>query len=100
MTYETFADIIKTLQETDKAIDELYARKVDLIEFMDPYHKIIHLLIKEVYGEGGADWFSWFCYENDFGKKKYQAWDENENLICQTVKGTWKFLEENYNRLK
>jgi hypothetical protein len=100
MTYETFSDIIKTLQETDRTLDELYARKVDLLDFVDPYHKIINILIKEVYGKEGADWFSWFCYENDFGKKKYEAWDENKNLICQTVKSTWKFLEENYNKIK
>ena len=98
MIYETFLEIVETLQETDKTINNLYHNGVDLMEFVDPYHKIITLLILEVYGKEGADWFSWFCYENDFGQKGVGAWDENENPICHSFESTWEFLEENYNK--
>ena len=94
MTLEKFTELINTLQTESDIISDLYKNKVDLIEFVDPYHSIITLLITEIYGEEGHDWFSWFCYENDFGKKKMEAWDENENPICYDVESLWRFLEE------
>lgn len=94
MNLETFTQIIETLQKESETIGDLYERKVDLIEFTDPYHGVISLLLREIYGEDGHDWFSWFCYENDFGKKKMEAWDENENPICYDVESLWRFLEE------
>jgi hypothetical protein len=98
MTYETFLKITLTLQKADRVLRDLYKNNVDLLEFVDPYQNVIMLLIKEVYGEEGADWFSWFCYENDFGQKGVGAWDENENPICHSFESTWEFLEENYNK--
>ena len=98
MTYETFLKITLALQKTDRELQELYKKRVDLLHFVDPYHDIIALLIREVYGEEGADWYSWFCYENDFGQKGVGAWDENENPICHSFESTWEFLEENYNK--
>lgn len=94
MTLEKFTELINSLQTESDIISDLYKNKVDLIEFVDPYHSIITLLITEIYGEEGHDWFSWFCYENDFGKKKMEAWDENENPICYDVESLWRFLEE------
>ena len=94
MTLEKFTELINSLQTESDIISDLYKNKVDLIEFVDPYHSIITLLITEIYGEEGIDWFSWFCYENDFGKKKMEAWDENENPICYDVESLWRFLEE------
>jgi hypothetical protein len=45
------------------------------MDLVDPYYMIIDRLMKEVYGEEGADWFNWFCFENDFGTKGLEAWD-------------------------
>jgi hypothetical protein len=117
MTYETFLKITLTLQKVDRELHELYKRNVDLLEFVDPYQNIIMLLIREVYGEEGADWYSWFCYENDFGQKdwsktrnvivngeledrevEYGAYDENGNPICYSFESTWEYLEKNYNK--
>lgn len=98
MTYETFLKITLTLQKADRELHELYKRNVDLLEFVDPYQNIIALLIREVYGEEGADWYSWFCYENDFGQKGIGAWDENKNPICYSFESTWEYLEKNYNK--
>jgi len=98
MTYETFLKITLTLQKADREVHELYKRKVDLLEFVEPYQDIIMLLIREVYGEEGADWYSWFCYENDFGHKGVGAWDENKNPICYSFESTWEYLEKNYNK--
>jgi len=94
MTYETFLKLTLELQRQERIVDDLYKNKIDLLEFIDPYHGLIHLLIKEIYGEEGVDWWSWFCYENDYGQKGLEAWDENKNRICYSLESLWKFLEE------
>jgi len=96
MTYENFLKLTLGLQKQDRIIDELYKHKVDLIEFADPYHQIISTLIREIYGEQGLDWFSWFCYENDYGQGGLEAWDEDKNPICYSHESLWQFLEENH----
>ena len=73
MTYERFLKIIMTLKNQDERIDNLYQNKVDLIDFVDPYQSVITELIKEVYGEDGYDWFSWFCYDNEYGHKVFDT---------------------------
>lgn len=94
MTHENFLKITLELQKQERIIDNLYKNNVDLLEFIDPYHGLIHLLIKEIYGEEGVDWFSWFCYENDYGQGTLEAWDENKNRICYSHESLWEFLEE------
>ena len=94
MTLEKFTEIINILREESGRLTDLYKMKVDLIDFVDPYHSIITSLIKEIYGEEGCDWFSWFCYERDFGAKEVGAWDENKNPICYDVESLWNYLEE------
>ena len=93
MTYETFLKITLELQRQERIVDDLYKNKIDLLEFIDPYHGLIHLLIKEIYGEEGVDWWSWFCYENDFGRKKMEATDKGK-LICQDIKSLWEFVNQ------
>ena len=95
MTYENFLKITLELQKQERIVDNLYKNNVDLLEFIDPYHGLIHLLIKEIYGEEGVDWWSWFCYENDFGQKGLEAWDADKNPICYDLKSLWEFLEAN-----
>lgn len=100
MTYERFLKITTTLKMQDEVVHDLYERKVNLIEFVDPYHQVITELIKEVYGDEGYDWWSWFCYESEYGTKGMQAWDENKNSICYDYKSTWEYLEKHYSKLK
>lgn len=93
MTYERFLKVTKSLKKQDETVSTLYKKKVDLLDFVDPYHSVITELIKEVYGEEGYDWWSWFCYESDYGSKGIGAWDENGNPICYDYKSTWEYLE-------
>jgi hypothetical protein len=93
MIYEDFSKIVSELQKQEQVIDELHKLNVGLIEFVDPYHSIITTLINEVYGEEGADWFFWFCYENNFGTKGLEAWDTDKNPICYSVKSLWEYIE-------
>lgn len=102
MEYEDFLKVTLSLQKESRVISELYDLKVDLIEFVDPYHAIISTLIKTIYGVNGLDWFSWFCYERNFGQEvstdkdgnpTHAATDENGNPICYSFESLWEFLE-------
>ncbi len=94
MTYENFLEVVLGLKAESERLDKLYQLGVDLINFSDPYDKIIQVLLLEVYGEEGYDWISWFCYENDFGQKGLGAWDENKNPICHSFESLWEYVEK------
>jgi hypothetical protein len=100
MTYETFLKIVLQLQKQDRVIHELYKYKVDLLDFVDPYHDTISTLMKEIYGYEGFDWFSWYCFENEYGTRGMEAFDENENRICYSHESLWEFLEANHKQTK
>ena len=93
MKYEKFEKIINNLKIQDFIIDDLYSKKVDLMEFVNPYNYIIETFIEEMYGEEGYDWVIWFCYENDFGSGELTANDDEGNPICYDVKSLWEYIE-------
>ena len=93
MTYERFLKVILSLQKEERTIRTLYKNGVDLVNFVEPYHTIINELIKEIYGEGGYEWFSWYCYDNEFGQKGLEALDQDGNPICYSHESLWKYLE-------
>lgn len=95
MEFSSFEKFILLLKEEVSKIHKIYEGGIDLINFVDQYHEMIRILITEIYGESGYDWFTWFCYENDFGTKELEAWDENKNPICYDVKSLWEYLEKN-----
>jgi hypothetical protein len=123
MEYQTFSEIILLLKHESERTSKLNKLGVDLIDFNDGLHRIITLLVKEIYGQEGYDWFSWFCYESDFGEKdwsqhecykviegktvkihdkgevRYGATDENDNPICYSIKSTWEYLEQNHKKI-
>jgi len=93
MEYSKFKEITNAIKQQDQVISKLYKQKVDLLDLVDPYHAIITNLIKEIYGEVGYDWWSWFCYENNFGTGKLEAWDKEGKPICYNLKSLWEYLE-------
>jgi hypothetical protein len=124
MTYENFLRVILQQQKCDKVVGEAYKLNIDLMDFVDPYHHIISTLIKEIYGEGGYEWYSWFCYESEYGQRdwslapcyekndkgemelihdegevRFGAYDEDKNPICYSHESLWEYLEKNH-RLK
>lgn len=120
MELATFSQIVLKLKDHDEKIRKIYKLGVDIIDFQEDLRSIITLLIKEVYGEEGEDWFSWFCYEADYGEKDWSkhdcykmidgvmtkirdageqthgAFDEDGNPICYSIESTWEYLEKNY----
>ena len=120
MTYGNFLKVILHQQKMDIQVDKAYELKIDLIDFVDGYNQITSTLIKEIYGEDGYEWYSWFCYESDYGTKdwsnkpsyktdkdkkivsefeagefRYGAYDENDNPICYSFESLWEYLEQN-----
>jgi hypothetical protein len=122
MKYQTFSQIVLRLKQESEKSQKLYKLGVDTTELNDGLHQIISLLIEEIYGEEGLDWFSWFCHESDFGKRdwsqqdcyqivdgktvkirskgesRHGATDENGNPICYSIKSTWEYLEKNHKK--
>jgi hypothetical protein len=96
MTYENFLKVILQQQKSDRVISEAYKLNIDLLEFVDPYHHIISTLIKEIYGEEGYDWYSWFCYENDYGTGTLTANEADGTPICYSHESLWGYLEINH----
>jgi len=121
MEYNDFLKVVMTLQKMDRVISKTSELKVDLIDFVDPYHGIISVLIKNIYGEEGLSWFEWYCYESDFGQRdwskgdcyrqkadgsmelmykdgevRFGAYDEKDNPICFSHESTWEYLEKNH----
>ena len=96
MTYENFLKVILRQQVLDRQIDEAYKLKIDLIEFVDGYNVIISTLIKEIYGEDGYGWYSWFCYENDYGQGTLIANEADGTPICYSHESLWEYLEKNH----
>ena len=121
MTLASFKEIIELLKKQQFRTDMAMNLRIDIIEFSDPIYQVVDILIEEIYGKNGHDWFSWFCYDNDFGRRdwsqghgftmdisgnlipmrkspgdKFGAHDENGNPICYSVESNWEFLEGNY----
>jgi hypothetical protein len=119
MTYEDFLAVGLRLQKIEKIRLELMKLGVDVLDLFEPYDEIVMTLIKEIYGEEGLDWFSWFCYESEFGQKdwskaatyiknddgtstkvheagekRYGATDEEGNPICYDWESLYNYLEQ------
>jgi hypothetical protein len=97
MDYIKFQKIILALRDISEDLRQLYSKKIDLINFVEPYDSIIAELLKEIYGEQGYEWIAWYCYEKDFGRREdLTAHDENNNPICYDLKSLWEYVEKTY----
>jgi hypothetical protein len=123
MKYERFLKITLGLKQESEKLTNIHKLGIDLYDLVDSYHAIINELIIEVYGDEGYDWWSWFCWESDFGQKdwskgptykikedgtselvnekgevRWGAHDAEGNPICYSFESTWDYLEKNYKR--
>lgn len=95
--FEIFEQIVNELDKIRTRVSGARKLGIDLIEYEEPFNKVHTLFIKGVYNDVG-DWFSWFCYENDFGRGKLTATDKDKKPICRNVRELWELLEENSNK--
>jgi hypothetical protein len=121
MNFENFSAVILAIKKNQENKSKAYDLGIDLLEYGEATEYIIGILIREIYGEIGLDWFNWFCWESDFGEKdwsiiplygldedgnyraikedgevRYGATDENGNPICYSILSTWEFLESKH----
>lgn len=97
MSFEEFESVIKLLEAHHERVVKLEELKVGVLELFDDLHKVVEKLFEAVYGKGGYEWISWFCYDRDFGSKTYlTATDAEGNKICTTLLDLWAYLTENY----
>jgi len=97
MEFKKFEKIVTLLKEQGDREVNAYDLNIDLLDFVDPYNSVIDLLIREVYGDVGDDWFGWFCYENDFGRGDLDA-DDAGVPICYDIPSLYTYLETNYKK--
>ena len=93
MTYQNFLKVLRQLEKQDMELTKLREHNVDLLDFVEPYQGILSTLMQEIYGEEAYDWFCWYCYENDYGAGKLEAWDKEKNPICYSDKSLWEYME-------
>ena len=123
MKYKDFSNIVLTFKKTSEKTIKASSIGIDIFDFNDDLYSAIQILIEEIYGKDGAEWFYWFCHESDFGKRdwskgdtykkeedgtirkmedkeksKYGAHDEKGNPICYSIKSTWEYLEKNHRK--
>lgn len=98
MTYDRFLKIGLELQKVQRVSNKLYDNGMDLTTFTNPYYTIISELLSEVYGDMGRDWFTWFCYENDFGAGGLTTYDKEGKEICYSFKSLYEYVELETNR--
>jgi hypothetical protein len=91
--YKAFSDKISELH--DMGFD-FYEGKFEL---MSDVEKMFDIMISTHYNEHGVDWINWFIYENDYGKRKLEAWDENKNLICQDLESLHEYIEKHHKKV-
>jgi hypothetical protein len=93
MKQQVFTHILDKLRDNSKRIDELYELGIDLINFSDDSNEVINILLEVYYGKEGADWISWYLWEHDIKRGKYQATDKDGNLICYDDRSLWEEVE-------
>ena len=93
MEYTQFVDLIRLLEKSSSDTSKAYDVGICLINFNDNLHKAISILIKECFGEHGADVFEWFCYECNFGKSILEFRVDGE-LRCQNIPDLYLYLSK------
>ena len=94
MKQEVFTEIIKRIREQSDKQNALYKLDVDLINYSDNYTSVIDILLKDYYGEDGADWIDWYLYERDENGALDQAHTNDGKPICYDIKSLWEEVEQ------
>jgi hypothetical protein len=99
MTIEQFKKLIDLHRQAQKNLSELHDIGVDLFEGKYKIAGYIEGMMETAmvssFGEIGAEWVDWFIYETDYqSNKKYEARDENAELICQDEEGLYNYISQ------
>lgn len=103
MTFERFKQAVDQMVQNSDKLDRSYENGIDLIEFTDGYHTVIHYLWGSLLTTEGLDWFDWFMYEKNYlqdgvGNPEMQAFsktNDDQVEICKDLEGLYNYLNEN-----
>ena len=94
MTFQDFERMIVQMHKSDLNTTKLYELGVDIAETNSPLLMVIEKLLYAYFGAKGADWITWYCYENEYGTGNLKAWDENDQPICHTLQSLYEVIME------
>jgi hypothetical protein len=63
MNKETFEQIILMLQLMQEKSHRVYDLGIDIMEYTEPYERIIDLLFKSHFNNEQIEWIDWYLYE-------------------------------------
>ena len=100
MNLQDFQKVLYLLQEHNDRSAAAYENGIDLLNFCEPIHRANSILIEAHYGKEGAETFSWWMYEKNFGRdENLKMWDKDGKEICRTIEELHSYLEKERNEL-
>ncbi len=98
MTKDLFEEIILKLQMLHEKNYQLYKLGIDLMEYTEPYERIIDVLFKSSFNEDQLGWIDWYLYERKtISGDILEAHDADGNPICYDIDSLWETVQE-YNK--
>ena len=102
MNKETFEEVILKLQLMQEKGHQIYALGIDIMEYTEPYQRIIDLLFKSHFNKEQIRWIDWYLYERPSLTKKgktNQAWKTDNKTgekveICYDIDSLWETIQE------
>ncbi len=102
MQLKEFQNLLEKYKSFSDNLSELYDLGFDFYEgkyqLMSNVESMFDIMISSYYNEHGVGWINWFIYETDYGNKKLEAWDENQNLICQDLESLHEYIEKHHKK--
>lgn len=97
MKREEFKKVLALIKEFIQKEQEFMDFGIDLYECKnqigDTVGKLIDLFFESHFLEEGQDWINWWMWENEFGENNLEAYDDQNNLICQTEDSLYDYIE-------
>jgi hypothetical protein len=101
MKFKQFEELLNNFRSTMRSLSDLHDIGFDFYEgkyqLASDIENIFMLAIESHYEKEGVEWIEWFVFENDYGDKKMEAWEETKKgkkLICQDIKGLWEYIKQ------
>ena len=101
MQQKEFKKLLKKYKTCSDKLSQLHDLGFDLYEgkfqLMSDIEKLFDITIASHYNEEGVEWINWFIYENDYGKRKLEAKD-NDKPICYDIESLHEYIEKYYKK--
>ena len=98
MTKELFEEIILKLQLMHEKGRKTYDLGIDLMEYTEPYERMVDVLLKSHFNDEQIGWIDWYLYERPSltgkGKpnKAYKTAGKKKVEICHTIDSLWETI--------